>query len=92
VELSYLSLKRDLLAISDILTRNMNFGALKPRLAVLCGLPIFFIIEAIEGFGGGRAFYEKIPVSIWTAIYAAMIFCIGIGLTTESAQFIYMVF
>ena len=71
---------------------NMNFGASKPRLAVLCGLPIFFIIEAVEGFGGGKAFYKKIPVPVWTALYAAMIFCIGIGLTTEPAQFIYMVF
>ena len=71
---------------------NMNFGASKPRLAVLFGLPIFFIIEAVEGFGREKAFYEKMPVPIWTALYAAIICCIGIGLTTESAQFVYMVF
>ena len=71
---------------------NMNFGAAWPRFASLCGLPIFFIIETIEGFVVGKAFYEKMPVPIWTALYAAMIFCIGIGSMTESAQFIYMVF
>lgn len=71
---------------------NINFGATKPRLAALVGLPIFLIIEGVEGLGGGKAFYEKTPVPIWTALYASMIFCIGIGLTTEAAQFIYMDF
>jgi hypothetical protein len=71
---------------------NMNLGASKPRLAALCGLPIFFIIEAVEGFGREKAFYEKMPLPIWTALYAALIFSIGIGLTTQSTQFIYMAF
>ena len=71
---------------------NMNFGASWPRLAAVLGLPIFFVIEAVEGFGGGKAFYERMPVPIWTALYAAIIFCIAIGLTTESTQFIYMEF
>lgn len=71
---------------------NMNFGIAWPRLAAVIGLPIFFIIETVEKIGEGKPFYEKMPVPIWTAPYAAMIFCIAIGLTTESTQFIYMKF
>jgi len=71
---------------------DLNFGGARPRLAALCGLPVFFFIEAVEGLSGGKAFYKTMPVPIWTALYALVIFCIAIGLTTESAKFIYMVF
>ena len=71
---------------------NINFGAAWLRLAAVLGLPIFFIIEIVEELGGGKPFYERMPVPVWTGIYASIIFCIAIGLTTESAQFIYMVF
>lgn len=71
---------------------NLNFGAAWPRLAAVLGLPIFFILEIVERIGGVKPFYQKMPVPIWTAFYASIIFCIAIGLTTESTQFIYMVF
>lgn len=71
---------------------NMDLSISKPRLAALCGLPVLVIIETVEGSVGGEAFYRKMPTSIWTALYAAMIFCIAIGLTTGSTQFIYMKF
>jgi len=71
---------------------DLSFGASRPRLAALCGLPVFFVIEVVEGLRGGKAFYQTMPVPVWTALYAMVIFCIAIGLTTESAKFIYMVF
>jgi D-alanyl-lipoteichoic acid acyltransferase DltB (MBOAT superfamily) len=71
---------------------NLNFGGARPRLAALCGLPLFLIIEAIEGLGDEKPFYEKLHVGIWSGLYASLIFSIAIGLTTESVNFIYMVF
>jgi len=71
---------------------DLNFGGARPRLAALCGLPVFLVIEAVEALNGGKAFYKAMPVPMWTALYALVIFCIAVGLTTESAKFIYMVF
>jgi hypothetical protein len=70
----------------------MDFGAAIPKMSVLLGLPIFLFIEAEERFYGEKPFYDRLPIPVWTAVYAAVVFCIAIGLTTESAQFIYMVF
>lgn len=71
---------------------NLNFGAGIPRLAAILGLPILFVIEIAENIGKEKPFYQTLPIPVWTAIYAAIIFCIAIGMTTESTQFIYMVF
>lgn len=71
---------------------NLDLHVTWLRMAAVIGLPIFFVIEVVEEIGGGRPFYEKMPVPVWTALYAALIFSIAIGLTTESTQFIYMVF
>lgn len=71
---------------------NMDLGATWPKVAALLGLPIFLTIEAVEKLGEGKPFYQKVPIPVWTALYASMVFCTVIGLTTESAQFIYMVF
>lgn len=71
---------------------NLNFHAGIPRLAAILGLPIFFIIEIVENISNEKPFYQTLHIPVWTAIYAAIIFCIAIGMTTESAQFIYMVF
>ena len=71
---------------------NLDIGFTKPRLAAICGLPVLIIIEIIEGIGQEKVFYKKIPMSLWTALYATILFCIAIGLTTESTQFIYMQF
>jgi hypothetical protein len=71
---------------------NMDLGVAWPKMAAVLGLPIFFMLEFIERAGGEKAFYKALPVPIWTALYAVIIFCLAIGLTTESTQFIYMVF
>ncbi len=71
---------------------NFNFGAMRPRAAVLLGLPIFLCIELIENATNGKSFYESLPTPVWTALYALMIFGLVIGMSTESAQFIYFNF
>lgn len=71
---------------------NFNISLAWPRLAAVVSLPLLVIIEIVENYGGEKPFYQKMPVPVWTAFYAAIIFCIAIGMTTESSQFIYMVF
>lgn len=71
---------------------NMDSGAAVPRIAVLLGLPILLIVEIAERYNGGEPFYVKMPIPAWTAVYASLVFCLAVGLTTESTQFIYMVF
>ncbi len=71
---------------------NFSLGAMKPRAAALFGLPVFLCIEIIENATEGKSFYESLPIPAWTAIYALMIFGLVIGMSTESAQFIYFNF
>lgn len=71
---------------------NLNISLTWPRMAAVVSLPLLVIIEIVENYGGEKPFYQKMPVPAWTALYAAIIFCIAIGMTTESSQFIYMVF
>ncbi len=71
---------------------NLNFGVSPPRAAAIFGIPVFLCIEVMEYLGGGRIIYEKLPVPIWTPLYACMVFCLAMGMTTESAQFIYFKF
>lgn len=71
---------------------NMDFRALRPRATVALGLPILLFIELIEYNSAGKKFYEKLPIPTWTAIYALMIFGLFLGMSNESAQFIYFNF
>lgn len=71
---------------------NISFGALRPRAAVVVGLPILLFIELVEYNSSGRKFYEKLPIPAWTAVYALMIFGLFLGMSNESAQFIYFNF
>lgn len=71
---------------------NLNFGATRPRLAALIGLPVFFIIEFVEYANNGKNFYISLPVPIWTAFYACIIFGLVIGLSTGATHFIYFNF
>jgi len=71
---------------------NLSFGGLRPRFAALFGLPVLLCIEIIENTAGGKSFYNKLRIPIWTSIYAAMIFGLMIGMSTESGQFIYFKF
>jgi len=71
---------------------NLDLGIAWPRLAAAIGIPILFIAELAEKASEEKPFYQKMPVSAWTSLYAAIIFCLAMGITTESTQFIYMVF
>ncbi|MEN6509085.1 MAG: MBOAT family protein, partial [Smithella sp.] len=71
---------------------NMDFGATRPRAAVLFGLPIFLCIEIIEHASNGKTFYQRLPIPAWTALYALMIFAVLLGMSSESPQFIYFNF
>jgi len=71
---------------------NMDFGATRPRAAVLFGLPIFLCIEVIEYASNGKTFYQRLPIPAWTALYALMIFAVILGMSSESPQFIYFNF
>lgn len=71
---------------------NMDFGAMRPRAAVILGLPILLFIELIEYNAVNKKFYERLPIPAWTATYALMIFSLLLGMSNESAQFIYFNF
>lgn len=71
---------------------NFTLSALKPRASALFGLPVLLAIEFVENAKGNQCFYKSIPIPAWTAIYAAMIFCLVIGMGTESTKFIYFNF
>ena len=71
---------------------NLHFGASRPRFAALLGLPVFMCIELIENTMNKKSFYERLPIPAWTAIYALMIFSFFLGMSNESAQFIYFKF
>lgn len=71
---------------------NIDFGAMRPRVAALLGLPVFLCIELIEYASNSKGFYQKLPIPIWTALYAMMIFAFMLGISSESAQFIYFNF
>ncbi len=71
---------------------NLNFSASLPRAAALFGLPFFLFIEFMEYLKRDEKFYVHLPVPIWTGIYASMLFCLAMGMSTESTQFIYFQF
>ncbi len=71
---------------------NLDFGVMPPRAAAIFGIPVLFCTEIMEYLGKGKMIYERFPVPVWTPVYASMIFCFAMGMTTESAQFIYFNF
>ena len=71
---------------------NIDFGATKPMASALFGLIVFICIEVIEYVSNGKCFYKSLPTPAWTALYALMIFCLALGMGSESAQFIYFNF
>ena len=71
---------------------NFDYGALKPKAAVIFGLPILLCIELVEYFSNEETFYKVLPMPLWTAIYAMMIFSVVVGISSETAQFIYFNF
>jgi D-alanyl-lipoteichoic acid acyltransferase DltB (MBOAT superfamily) len=71
---------------------NIKFGAMRPMASALIGMIVFVCIEIIEYLSNGQYFYKKLPTPVWTALYAVIIFCLGLGVGSESPQFIYFNF
>lgn len=71
---------------------NLNLNAAMPTHAALLGLPLFVIIEFIGYNSHGKRLDKVLPMFVWTAAYAAMIFLIILGLTNVPSTFIYFVF
>jgi D-alanyl-lipoteichoic acid acyltransferase DltB (MBOAT superfamily) len=71
---------------------NFKLNAPLPTPAALMGFPVFMFIEFMGFFSHGKRLDEVLPVPIWTAAYAAMIFVLIMGLSYVSSEFIYFVF
>lgn len=71
---------------------NLSLSASLPRAAAIFGMPLFILIEVLENFNRGKSFYLQMPAPVWTSVYACLIFCLAMGMNTESAQFIYFQF
>jgi hypothetical protein len=81
--------------LTGILVRD--FGNLRltvplPPEASLVGLPVLFAIELAEFAGGGKSLRDLLPVPMWTAVYAVMIFALVLGAGAASPQFVYFTF
>jgi hypothetical protein len=71
---------------------NFKLNAPLPTPSALISFPIFMILEFIGYSSHGKRIDEVLPMPIWTAIYAAMIFLLIMGLSYVSSGFIYLVF
>jgi alginate O-acetyltransferase complex protein AlgI len=76
--------------LSDIGNFKLNVDL--PTWAALLGFPVFAILEFIGYNSHGKRLDEVLPMPIWTAAYAAMIFLIILGLANVPTGFIYLVF
>jgi alginate O-acetyltransferase complex protein AlgI len=71
---------------------NFKLNAPLPTPAALLAFPVFVIMEFIGYASNGKRIDEVLPIPIWTAAYAAMIFTLIMGLSYVSSEFIYFVF
>jgi hypothetical protein len=71
---------------------DLKLNATTPTHAALLGLPLFVIIEFIGYNSHGKRLDKVLPMGVWTAIYAAMIFLIILGMANVTSTFIYFVF
>ena len=71
---------------------NLDLTAPLPPESTLAGLPLLFVVEVTEYRLGGRRLDEVLPVPVWTAAYAVMIFALVLGAGAVSSQFVYFTF
>jgi D-alanyl-lipoteichoic acid acyltransferase DltB (MBOAT superfamily) len=71
---------------------NLRLTAPLPPETTLAGLPLLFVLEVTEFRLGGRRIEEALPVPVWTAAYAVMIFALLLGAGAVSSQFVYFTF
>jgi alginate O-acetyltransferase complex protein AlgI len=63
-----------------------------PTLAAQAGLFVLLVFECLEYAAGSRTFYRAWPRALRGALYAVVTFVLVMGLSNETAQFIYFQF
>ena len=71
---------------------GLHLTASLPLPSALFGLPAFAVMEWAGSAARGRALHEALPVPVWTAVYAAMLFAIAMGSGAAALPFAYFVF
>ena len=71
---------------------DLKYNAAIPTYAAIIGLPLFVIMELIGYNSHGKRIDKVLPTFVWTAVYAAMVFLIILGLVNVPSTFIYFVF
>ena len=71
---------------------NFAINAKMPTEAASLGLFAFIFIEFLGNKFRGKYLNDVLPLPVWTAAYAAMIFLILVGLANVPTSFIYFVF
>lgn len=64
----------------------------KLPLATTIGLPLFIAYEALAYRFGELTVFDRVPMLVRAAFFAAVIFVLSMGLSNASAQFIYLQF
>jgi hypothetical protein len=82
----------DIVRVLCLHVGNLRLNAELPTKAALLGFPLFFIMEFLGNNSRGRSIDKALPMPVWTAAYAAMIFLIALGLANVPTRFIYFVF
>ncbi len=71
---------------------GLHLNAVFPTPAATVGLPIFLLAEYVGYRTDGKRLDEVLPVPVWTAAVAGMIFAFILGATYGPSSFIYFVF
>jgi len=84
-------------AFMYIKTIFINFGDFKinillPHEITILGLLIFIAIEFLTYNSKGKRLNQILPIPVWTAVYAGMIFLIVLSLSNVPTGFIYLTF
>jgi len=84
-------------AFMYIKTIFINFGDFKinillPHEITILGLLIFIAIEFLTYNSKGKRLNQILPIPVWTAVYAGMIFLIALSLSNVPTGFIYLTF
>jgi len=71
---------------------NLKLNVALPTKAALLGFPIFLFMEFLGNSARGKRIDQIIPLPIWTALDAAMLFIILLALANVPSGFIYFQF
>lgn len=71
---------------------NLSFNVPLPRASAVFGLPLFILFEVYGYLKGEKTLYKLLPVPVWTSTYSYILFCLFMGMSNESAEFIYFQF